>query len=107
MKQTLAPILPIEIMEQTEAYVRQLLFEKLPPVILFHTISHTIEVVKAAEMIGEESGLGMSDIELVVVAAWLHDTGYCFDALNHEQESIRIARSFLSENNYPALHIVS
>jgi predicted metal-dependent HD superfamily phosphohydrolase len=105
MKQTLAPILPIEIMEQTEAYVRQLLFEKLPPVILFHTISHTIEVVKAAEKIGEESGLGMRDIELVVVAAWLHDTGYCFDALNHEQESIRIARSFLSENNYPAVHI--
>jgi HD superfamily phosphodiesterase len=105
MKKTLAPVLQAHILEQTEAYVRQLLYEKLPPAILFHTIRHTLEVVNAAEMIGVKSGLGKTDIELVVLSAWLHDTGYCFDPMHHEQESIRIARSFLSENNYPAFHI--
>jgi HD superfamily phosphodiesterase len=101
MKKTLAPIFPTQIIKQTEGYVRQLLFDKLPPAILFHTVSHTLQVVKAAEKIGRKSGLSMNDIELVVLAAWLHDTGYCFNALNHEQESIRLARSFLSEKNYP------
>jgi HD superfamily phosphodiesterase len=101
MKNTQEPVLQTKIMEQTEAYVRQLLYEKLPPAILFHTISHTLQVVEAAEKIGVKSGLGKTDIELVVLAACLHDTGYCFNPLYHEQESIRIARSFLSESNYP------
>jgi HD superfamily phosphodiesterase len=105
MKKPFAAVVHTEIMEQTEAYVRQLLSQKLPPVILFHTIAHTLDVVKAAEKIGMKSGLGKMELEIVVLSAWLHDTGYCFDPHNHEQESIHIARSFLSGNNLPAYQI--
>ncbi len=100
MKETQEQVLHTPIMEQTEAYVRQLLSQKLPSDFVFHTISHTLQVVEAAEKIGVESGLDSSDMEVIILAAWLHDTGYCFDPQNHEQESIRIARSFLSQKDY-------
>lgn len=93
-------IIEVPILEKVERYSSKLLTEELSFVIQFHNLTHTQQVVKAAEKIGIESGLKKEDLEIIVLAAWLHDTGYCYDIHNHEQESIRIAKMFLTECNY-------
>ncbi|MDQ4141220.1 MAG: DUF5706 domain-containing protein [Bacteroidota bacterium] len=101
MKKDLHLTLESAILEETKAYATSLLTEKLPAAIVFHTLEHTEEVVKTAEKIGIKSGLNEGDLEVLLVAAWLHDLGYCFDALNPLPESIKAAESILAEKEYP------
>ncbi len=65
--------------------------------ICYHNIDHTLDVVEASEMIGRACGLADNQLELVIIAAWFHDTGYYLGNENHELESARIARRFLSD----------
>lgn len=105
MSNTIAPSLQSAIIGKAEFYVRQLLIKKLPPTILFHTLSHTLEVVNAAQKLGFEIELKKQDFEILILSAWLHDTGYCWNTLHHKQESIRIANAFLLEQNHPPEHV--
>ncbi len=63
--------------------------------ICYHNIDHVMDVVEAAENIGMASGLNDEELEIVLVAAWFHDTGYYLGEKNHEKASVKIARKFL------------
>lgn len=67
----------------------------------FHNINHTLDVVKAAEEIGVQSELSGSELESLLIAAWLHDVGYAEGALNHEQKAADKARELLTEWGAP------
>ncbi|NBP68270.1 MAG: HD family phosphohydrolase, partial [Cytophagia bacterium] len=62
------------LVRKARAFAEDML-QKFPKEYVYHNISHTTEVAKAAEEIGTACKLDDDAIETVVVAAWLHDTG--------------------------------
>jgi len=89
------------MIEKTSAYVLKLLQKELGPEMTYHDTSHTIEVVEMAEKLAEDRELSKSERELLLIAAWLHDTGYTRTYKDHEDASAEIARQFLSNSKYP------
>ena len=87
------------IIEKAEAYVREFLSKNFTDKICYHNIDHTLEVVEAAEKIGNKCKLSVDEMEVVILAAWFHDTGYYKGNVNHELESSNIASQFLKEVN--------
>ena len=67
-------------------------FDKLP----YHNLNHTIEVVKATKVIGEQSGLSDDEMESALLAAWLHDTGYIEGDKDHELKAASRAKDELT-----------
>jgi predicted metal-dependent HD superfamily phosphohydrolase len=63
------------------------LLSKLPKEYAYHNLGHTKDVVKAAEEIGRNSNLSSDEMETLLVAAWLHDTGYKNCCIGHEKFS--------------------
>jgi len=90
-----------EIVQHTRKYVEKLMSESLPKEYSYHNLQHTREVVDAALKIGEKTDLNDEQMELVVLSAWLHDTGYSNGSDNHELESKNIATKILEEQDYP------
>jgi len=84
-----------EILKTVKEYCTALLLLRLEKDLYFHNLSHTVEVVNACFEIGTESGLSPEEINILCIAAWFHDTGYCNTYKNHEAESINIASVFL------------
>lgn len=68
----------------------------------FHNYSHTAGVVKAARYIGQQESLSLKDWEVLLIAAWFHDTGLSIRHEQHESLSQEIAEAHLTQFNYPA-----
>jgi len=81
--------------ELTKEYVAGFIADHFSEDICYHNIDHTIEVVEAAEIIGRNCHISDRELEIVIVAAWFHDTGYYLGCMNHEEASAEIAREFL------------
>jgi HD superfamily phosphodiesterase len=54
----------------------------------YHDCSHTLEVVSAVKELSIAEKLSPLESEMVIIAAWFHDTGYIKGAENHENESV-------------------
>jgi predicted metal-dependent HD superfamily phosphohydrolase len=93
------------IIEQAEDFVYQLFKDKLSDSFLYHNFNHTMSVVNAIKAILEASSLEKQEEESLLLAAWFHDTGYVSGFENHEDSSITIATSFLTERHYDATAI--
>lgn len=89
------------IIELASDFVMQLLSAKLPNGIFFHNVAHTQEVVKAAIEISRNCHFTPKQLEMITLAAWLHDTGYISTYVNHEDYSKNIANDFLKSHDYP------
>lgn len=85
----------IEIVEKADDFVLQLFKEKLPNSYLYHNYNHTYRVVKSTKEIIENTELNVKQKEAVLLAAWLHDTGYSETLAEHEEASIKISEEFL------------
>jgi predicted metal-dependent HD superfamily phosphohydrolase len=83
---------------QVQDFVSDLIKGKLSTAYSYHNLDHTIGVVNAVENLCDEEKVSPSDKEILVVAAWFHDTGYTNGCNNHEDLSIEIATRFLKEN---------
>ncbi len=90
-----------DIGRKAARYVTRLLPERLSPKLLFHNLHHTISVVMGVREICCHTELTESDEEILMLAAWFHDTGHINDYQNHEMESQKIAQAFLEKENYP------
>src|SRR5690606_34021901 len=90
------------MVEKAEKFVRELLGKNFSEKICYHNIDDTLDVVQAAEKIGRKCGLSDEELEVCIVAAWFHDTGYYKGNINHEEESANIAREFLLSQDIPA-----
>ncbi len=91
-----------QILEKASEFVRGILTSKAPDWAIYHSYEHTVETVEAAREIAEGSKLDRDETEVVLLAAWFHDTGYTECCDGHEERSSVIAREFLGENGYPA-----
>ncbi|NAS12737.1 Pycsar system effector family protein [Poritiphilus flavus] len=89
-----------EILEKTEEFVTDLLSNQLDPKYLYHNLRHTQRVVKSTKELLNSNNLGSKEQEILLLATWLHDTGYTRGSANHEEKSCEIAREFLEEQQY-------
>lgn len=89
----------MNLIEQSEDFVTNLLKDKLSALYSYHNFNHTQSVVNATKELCEKEKVNADDRELLLIAAWFHDTGYISGYENHENESIRIASEFLKEKN--------
>jgi predicted metal-dependent HD superfamily phosphohydrolase len=86
---------------QAEEVFKDPVFEKY----FFHNLRHTEDVVSAVKVIGMRSELSADEMELTLVAAWLHDLGYKYGAENHEESSARFAEEFMERLSIPSKRI--
>ena len=88
-----------KLIVEAEKFTTSLLNEKLDTSFLYHNLTHTQRVVEKANWLAEESGLNDSEKSILTLASWLHDTGYTKNIKSHEDESVLIAKEFLSSQN--------
>ncbi|RYY41717.1 MAG: phosphohydrolase [Chitinophagaceae bacterium] len=88
----------LNILAATQERVTRIFREDVDPKFVFHNLSHTQQVVAAAQELAAQYSLSDDDLFVLLVAAWFHDTGFrSGKAEEHEKESIRLATAFLQE----------
>jgi predicted metal-dependent HD superfamily phosphohydrolase len=85
----------MDLIEQAQKFVFKLLKDKLSISFSYHNVSHTESVVNAVEYLCKKEKVSQFDKEVVLIAAWFHDTGYINGCENHELASVTIASAFL------------
>ena len=83
------------IIREAEEFVTGLLKNETPETYSYHTLDHTLEVVKNAVFIGTKENLSEDEMSILRVAAWFHDVGYIKTYKGHEKESAAMASKFL------------
>jgi predicted metal-dependent HD superfamily phosphohydrolase len=91
----------MNLIEQAENFVCKLLKDNLSLSYTYHNFTHTSEVVNAAKTLAEAENLNPEETEVVLVAAWFHDTGYTIGCDKHEMSSAAIVTDFLREKEKP------
>jgi len=86
----------MELISKAEAFVTEFFKEHFGDKYVYHNLQHTQEVVAAAQEIAKTQDLSQEDENLLILAAWFHDTGYVFGKENHEQRSCEIVKDFLA-----------
>jgi predicted metal-dependent HD superfamily phosphohydrolase len=81
-------------------FVFDLLKKELTVKAVYHNYNHTRSVVEAANEIALAENISEIDLEIVLLAAWFHDTGFIKGIENHEEESKKIAHNFLTERGF-------
>lgn len=87
-----------ELLSSAQEYIKKWFNEHFSPVYGYHNWSHTIEVTERAILISRKVGLSDQCQWELTLAGLFHDSGYSIDYENHEEESARICRTFLEEN---------
>lgn len=87
------------ILQKAEAHVTTLLREKLPPGHIYHNIHHTRNVVNKAKVLIAGEAIGEEESEIIQLSAWFHDVGYIISGEGHEEHGVKIATTFLEEEN--------
>ena len=72
----------------------------LPEDVIYHDISHTLNVEKAAERYARLEGIDEDDILLLRTAALYHDTGFILQYDHNESFAIQMAQSYLPRFGY-------
>jgi predicted metal-dependent HD superfamily phosphohydrolase len=90
-----------KILGEVRAFAKGKLAAEIPGTFHYHNLGHTQEVVEAAEEIASAENVSNEDLEILLLAAWFHDTGYTQTYDEHEAESAAIADRFLSEKGFP------
>jgi len=75
-----------------------LLMRGLPPELYYHTLEHTLDVLREAVRIADAEGLSPDDIALLKIATLFHDSGFTRTKTDHENFSCDIAREMLPKN---------
>lgn len=93
------------IVKSSSDYVDGFLKENLPLEFTYHNFCHARDVFEAVTELGENSGLPDSELEIIQVAAWFHDTGFVKGYLGHEYKSVDIAKEYLISIHCPVKKI--
>ena len=93
------------LISKTEKFVIELFNNKLDNKFVFHNLAHTQQVVDNVHQLVELSAIENREKNILLLSAWLHDTGYTVSSKNHEMESVKIAKAFLLDNNCNASDI--
>ena len=91
----------IEILSKVKEYIGKTFRDKGSENNYYHNFTHTAEVAKATEEIADAMGIKDDEKEVLLIAAWFHDIGHIETCNGHEDIGIKLAKQFLTENNYP------
>jgi predicted metal-dependent HD superfamily phosphohydrolase len=84
------------IYRKVEAHVTGLFEKNGNEKLVYHNLQHTLKVVSRAKEIAGHYNLVESDMLVLYVAAWFHDTGYLFtEPILHEAKSAELMREFM------------
>ena len=89
------------ILNKIENHIKELFQKRSAVENIYHNILHTTEVVKVAAKIAEAENITAEETEILLIAAWFHDTGYFHCCKGHEEQSSEYARDFLEREGYP------
>lgn len=95
------------LIAQAEDFVRKLFKDKLSISFIYHNLDHTFDVVSAVTILSDRENLTPLETEMMIVAAWFHDTGYTKGCDNHEDASIAIAKDFLKDKDKDEAFIIA
>jgi len=87
----------MNLVKQSEDFVSNLLKDNLSNLYSYHNFNHTFNVVNAVIKLCDKEKVEGADKEMLLIAAWFHDTGYLNGVENHEDESVKIVTKFLKE----------
>ncbi|GAB3221680.1 Pycsar system effector family protein [Spirosoma arcticum] len=86
------------LLTQIETYVVRFFDEHPQPALVYHTLTHTREVVEASGQLARHYQLSEADFLTVMAAAWFHDVGYLTGSpQQHEETGISLATAFLQQ----------
>ncbi|MEQ9423636.1 MAG: DUF5706 domain-containing protein [Cyclobacteriaceae bacterium] len=91
-----------EIIVEAKQFAEEVLTHKMPEKLTYHNLEHTYDVVGAISVIGANENLTAEELEIVQLAGWFHDLGHSVGCENHEAHSVKIAKEFLGEHDYPS-----
>jgi predicted metal-dependent HD superfamily phosphohydrolase len=95
------------LIAKAEKFVINLLNKDVNSKFTYHNIAHTQLVVKKATELAELMELDDKQKELLLLAAWFHDTGYSEGTEHHEEASTSIAEEFLKAKKYSETDIAT
>ena len=87
------------LIEETQEFVLNLFKEHLPNTFIYHNYTHTKRVYESTKELIEHSDVDEKEAKILELTALLHDVGYTKTIDGHEEESVKIAQDFLTENN--------
>lgn len=80
------------------SHVLEKLKNGLSPLLVYHSVDHTVDVLnQAIRIAGEEGITNEEDLFLLKVATLYHDTGFLYIYTGHEEKSQEIARKELPQ----------
>ena len=89
-----------ELVDKAEIFASSLLSVYLSDELVFHNLRHTRQVVNFAGQISRYINLSAEQEEVLLIAAWFHDTGYILEYKGHEDASVLIAKQFLQQQGW-------
>lgn len=85
---------------QVETYIARFFEEHPQPALVYHTLTHTREVVGAAQQLARHYQLAENDYAAVIAAAWFHDVGYLTGSpQQHEETGLALATAYLQRSD--------
>jgi len=81
-------------------YIIARLVKDIDPVLTYHNIDHTIDVLNSVCRIAEGEKIHSSELVILQTAALYHDAGMMASYKGHEKESVKIVREKLPEFDY-------
>ena len=98
-----------DIITRAEDFVRYIFEQKIPSnIYVYHNWVHTCQVRDEVLVLARQAGVTNGDLEILNLATLFHDSGFAEAYVGHEDYSIRLARNFLTKENYPAekIHVI-
>lgn len=89
-----------DLVSEIAAHIKEFIPNNITKEYYYHNLRHTISVVEVANEIGVAYQLSATELEVLALAAWFHDTGYIDGREQHEERSAEIATLFLSAKDY-------
>jgi len=89
------------MVEKVEEYVQELFEHEVPKEYIYHSIEHTMRVVRKLKELAANTGCTDENQEILAISALFHDTGFSRSYDNHEDHSLVIATDFLRNNRFP------
>jgi predicted metal-dependent HD superfamily phosphohydrolase len=83
------------LIKNASDFVFNLFKEKLSGEHVYHNYKHTFETVKACKELSGVYNLTSREHEILLLAAWFHDTGYVNTYQGHEESSVAIMKDYL------------
>jgi len=87
-------------------YITQRLVNELSDDLFYHGAHHTFSVVKAASQIAALEGISKKEYNLLLTAAYYHDSGFLFTYKSNEPFAVRLTTEVLPIFNYSEQDII-